>query len=1109
MLNFVFGRSGFGKTEYVFRNIRTLVKNGEDNILLITPEQYSLVAERRLLTDLGESKISCVENCSFSRISNEVKRIWGSGALPVLSKGAKAVIMMQAIDKVKDALMLFNRHLDSISFVNSMVSVYDEMRSCNLSSSEIADKSASIKNDVLMRKMNDISLIMTAYENLIDNRFLDPSDELTRLYNTIADKGFFKDKTVFIDGFNGFVAQEYKILELIINESKNVTVTLCTDSFGSDDNYNLFSYVNNSAAILERIAKKSGVNISYKQLNENYRAQNDELKVLENNIFSSDEKSTCSENNAVSLYSAKSISDECSEVSRQIKKLLRNGYKAEEITVITRDLEKYRDELSFSFRKYGIPFFNDERQSVKTQPVIVFCEYLLRCVNYSFRSEDILSLAKTGLTALNDNEISELENYIYLWNINGMKWTKPFENSAKGFTKEITPSDQRIIDSVNSSREKLIKPLITFKNAVKGADAKTICTQIYYALVHFGADEKLRELALSLDSKGLHVLAQEQGLIWDMLMEILNQLYISLGSSKISLKDFARLFSLVISTEDLGTLPAGIDNVQIGQADRIRTDNPKAVFILGANEGEFPQSVSSGGILTENDRRILLENDFKLYSYSEILNIQEKYFAYMACCAPKEKLFVSYLGNTGKESAPSEIVTCVKMNLPNVREYNYNSIEDIDLVESRASAFELMSERYFVNTPFYSSLKKYFENDARFSTVKALAENEKIIINDASLSAKLFNYNMLISASRIEDYFNCPFRYFCKFGLSARPRKKAEIDPMQRGTLIHYVLEMILSEIGSKNLSLMSKNEIMNQVDKYIADYFIDEMGNVSDVSDRFKYNYRRLSRLIYSVVFHLAEEFSESEFQAEAFELGIDKDGEVKPEVIALDDGGTVQIRGSIDRVDTFVNHGERYVRVVDYKSGNKKFSLSDVMYGLNLQMFVYLFSLCSDKSAALSGIPAGVLYMHSARSVFTFDSKSAADGNLSSEESSSYKMKGIVLGDSEDVVRAMEKDLNGKYIPVTLKKNGGLSGSIATLAELGNLHKKVNSLIAQMGNELHKGNIIQSPVKNKNHKQTCDNCDYADVCANRRYIEQNVLDDFSDSEVKEKLAKEFEENA
>jgi len=1109
LLNFVFGRSGFGKTEYVFRNIKTLVENGEDNILLITPEQYSLVAERRLLTDLGESKIACAENCSFSRMSNEVKHIWGSGALPVLSKGAKAVIMMQAIDKVKDALQLFNRHLDSISFVNSMVSVYDEMRSCNLSSSEISDKSASIKNDVLMRKMNDISLIMTAYENLIENRFLDPSDELTRLYNTIADKGFFKDKTVFIDGFNGFVAQEYKILELIINESKNVTVTLCTDSFGSDDNYNLFSYVNNSAAILEKIAKKSGVNISYKQLKENYRAQNDELRVLENNIFSADEKSICSENGAISLYSAKSISDECSEVSRQIKKLLRNGYKAEEITVITRDLEKYRDELSFSFRKYGIPFFKDERQSIKTQPVIVFCEYLLRCVNYSFRSEDILSLAKTGLTSLNDTEISELENYIYLWNINGMKWTKPFENSAKGFTKEITHSDQRIIDSVNISREKLIKPLITFKNAVKGADTKTICTQIYYALVHFGADEKLKELALNLDSNGLHVHAQEQGVIWDMLMEILNQIYISLGSSKISLKDFARLFSLVISTEDLGTLPAGIDNIQIGQADRIRTDNPRAVFILGANEGEFPQSVSSGGILTENDRRILLENDFKLYSYSEILNIQEKYFAYMACCAPKEKLFVSYLGNTGKESAPSEIVTCVKMNLPNVREYNYNSIEDIDLIESIASAFDLMSERYFVNTPFYSSLKKYFENDTRFSTVKALAENEKIKINDASLSAKLFNYDMLISASRIEDYFNCPFRYFCKFGLSARPRKKAEIDPMQRGTLIHYVLEMILSEIGSKNLSLMSKSEIINQVDKYIADYFIDEMGNVSDVSDRFKYNYRRLSRLIYSVVFHLAEEFSESEFQAEAFELGIDKDGEVKPEVIALDDGGTVQIRGSIDRVDTFAKNGDRYVRVVDYKSGNKKFSLSDVMYGLNLQMFVYLFSLCSDKSAALNGIPAGVLYMHSARSVFTFDSKSAANGNLSSEESSSYKMKGIVLGDSEDVVRAMEKDLNGKYIPVTLKKNGGLSGSIATLAELGNIHKKINLLIAQMGNELHQGNIVQSPVKNKNHKQTCDNCDYADVCANRRYIEENVLDDFSDSEVKEKLAKEFEENA
>lgn len=1105
MLKIVFGRSGYGKTEYVFNSIKSLVDKGVNDIILITPEQFSLVSERRLLTDLGESGVSCVNNSSFTRLSNDVKREYGAENYPLLSKGGKAVLMIQAIDSAKDRLTLFNKKLDSSDFVNSMISIYDEMKSCNLDSAQILSLSENIDNTALKDKMSDIALIMNAYEDSIANKYLDPADELTRLYNQLKDKNYFAGKYVFIDGFNGFVAQEYKLLELIIKEADTAVITLCTDSVTNNDKFNLFAYVNNTVKIIEKIAYKAKVEIEHIKLDKNYRAKNNELAQLEKNLFADNGRYSGASSN-IKIYSAKNITDECSEVSRQIRKLLRNGYKAGSISVIVRDIDKYRDELASSFKKYEIPFFNDERQPISSQPLVVFIKYLLRCINFSLKSDDILSLAKTGLTDLDDDSINELENYIYLWNINGSKWKKPFVNSTKGFVSDINENDQKRLDSINSTRGRLIAPIIRFKNEIKHANAQKICEEIYNTLMIFHTDERVREFAVELSKSNKQSLAAQQGDVWDIVMNVLSELPVLLGDNKISLKDFAKIFSIVISTEDLGVLPSGIDNVQVGQADRIRTDNPSAVFIMGANEGEFPKAVSGNGLLSESDRRLLLDYDFKLYSYSEILNLQERYFAYMACSAPREKLFVSYIGNSSKETAPSEIITSIKNTFTDLSEYNFNLIKDIDLVETRTNTFELMSEQYIYNTEFSSSLKEYFKNDDRYNAIKMLAENDDISIKDKQLSTSLFGYNMLISASRIEDYYNCAFRYFCKFGLSARPRTKAEIDPMQRGTLIHYVLEMILSVYGSKKLSTMSDTEIISAVDRFVAEYYQNEMGNISDVSIRFMYNFKRLSKLIYSVVIHLAREFSCSDFEAKAFELSIDKDSPVKPEVLNLDDGGTIQIRGLIDRLDTYEKDGKKYIRVVDYKSGNKTFNLTDIINGLNLQMFVYLFSACEDKTSEYNGIPSGVLYMHAARNVFPFDSKKEALEQIESEESSSLKMKGIVISDNDgEIAYAMEHELSGKYIPVKVKKNGDLSGHLASLEELEMIHKKINQLISQMGFDLHMGKISRNPIKSSTHKNTCEYCDYQDVCANTKIIEKRTAIEISDEEVKAQLKKEY----
>lgn len=1107
MLQLVLGRAGCGKTEYVFSHIKEAVVSGKNNIVLITPEQYSFIAERRLLELLGEKNVGCVENLSFSRLNDEIRRRYGGNDLPVLSKGAKAVLMKKAIETVRDSFKLYGKNASSSDFVNNAVRIYDEMKSCRVSCDDILRAADNADKEILSKKLYDISAIIDAYDALISDEFYDPACELTRLYETLIKLDYFTDKTVFIDGFSGFVAQEYKILEVILSQSDAVYITLCTDSYLNSDRYDLFSYVNSNIRILRDITKKAGERfLNPVMLTENHRAKSETLAAVQKNIFSN-VSDTYKNDGSINIYAAKNISDECDRISAQICALLRSGYKAKDIAVICRDLDKYKKELEFSFSKFNVPFFNDERQAVNTQPAVLFVCFLLRVMIYSYRSDDIFSLLKTGLCEIDDDKISQLENYAFVWNINGSKWNSEFTQSTKGFAEEITDSDRKRLGEINESRRYITGRLDKFKRRCKDKTCRDISEAVYNALIDFGADKKLKSLAVQLDKNGKSALAKEQGRIWDLLMEILNSLAEISDEHKISLSEFYDLFSLMVNCEDLGTVPSGLDNVQIGCADRIRCDNPRAVFIAGANEGEFPAAVTSSGLLSESDRIALIADDFKLYSYGETLNAQEKYFAFMAVCSPSEKLFVSFCQSNIKH-CESAIVTSIKRIVPDIEYQTPDEKINIDMLQSKENAFQIVCSHFNENDVTENSLKEYFNRNqdysAKLEAVKQLTGNEDIYIKDKNLSRSLFGNNMYVSASRIEDYYNCSFRYFCKFGIGARPLRRAEMDPMQTGTVIHFVLESIIKD-NPDGFSKLTDAQISASVNKYLLYFLNNKMGDSELFGKRFKYQFMRLSKMICCVVNRLRDEFSQSDFKAKAFELEIGEEKEISPKIISLPDNGKVSVRGAVDRVDTFEQNGVQYVRVVDYKSGNKTFQLSDVINGLNLQMFVYLFTICEDKGE-YSGIPAGVLYMHSARSVLNLG-RTADENDVKSKENSDFKMKGLVLSDDEnDVISHMEYELKGKYIPAKISAKGDLTGSIATLAQMGQLSGKINKLIEDMGTSLHNGEVCQNPVFGKYHQYTCDFCDYSDVCSNRLEIQQRILEEMSDAQVFEQIKAEEE---
>ena len=334
---------------------------------------------------------------------------------------------------------------------------------------------------------------------------------------------------------------------------------------------------------------------------------------------------------------------------------------------------------------------------------------------------------------------------------------------------------------------------------------------------------------------------------------------------------------------------------------------------------------------------------------------------------------------------------------------------------------------------------------------------------------------MHISASKVEDYYNCPFRYFCKFGLRLRPRVVAELNPMNTGTVIHFVLENIVRMYGGKGLSKIGEREMRSSIRNLLDEYLENSMGGEIEKTKRFTYLYGRLTSTVYTVVSHLARELEQSRFEPVDFELRINNDGDVRPLRLRASDGSVISVYGIVDRVDVMKKDGKSYLRVIDYKTGTKVFALDDVFEGLNMQMLIYLFSIWRNGGERYGDIvPSGILYMPAYMPYTNLERHAGADA-IRAEADKKLCMNGLVLDDPE-VIEGMEQDIGGVFIPVSRKKNE-ITGSLISLEMLGRLEKKVESLLVQMAESLHSGDIAGKPHE-KGQSSACDYCDYRKVC-------------------------------
>lgn len=1058
MLRLIIGRAGSGKSEAVMKTVEKKTAEGKP-CLIVVPEQASFYFERDLALRLKGASAQLAEVKNFKRLCRDVFNECGGGIKRMINDPLRAVLLRQAVHSLGDEIVFYRRHKNDPAFFSLASDVINELKNAGVTSELLFSAAEKTASPLSQAKLRELSLIWAAYERIIEKSFQDGADELTHAARLCENASFFKGKTVFFDGFTGFTEPELQMIGGIILTADEVYCTFCCDDIYSDTD-DSFSFVRKNARMLTSLAKKRGSEVYISNsLTELYRFKADGLKAVES--FFADGRLDKPSSDGVFLIEGSDLYSEAEAVADEITALVRDeGYDYSDIAVVARDTSRYRFAVKRTFELYGIPLFLDDTDNMLGSPVIRFFLAALSLAD-GIKTEKLISLLKTSLFDISDEAVDLLSNYAFVWNIDGGAWYAPFTKNPDGLDAKPDTARLQIIESARGRAVELIGGYI---ESVKSLANREIIKKVYELFEKAGATkliERLGEKETAEASAALRVI--------DGLYEILD--------GEFSAAEIKRYLTLIAAATPLSDIPPSLCEVSFGAANRMRLNNPRAVFVLGLNDGIFPKMSFDAPLLSFSERDVLSGEGVNLSRSFEDSAASEEHFLYRAVTAASERLYLCYAKSNQSGSALSvsaKVAAFLERNAVGAPLSQKAAARFVVNDETALRAYALAAEAKD------EALMKAFEEskakNAALLVKNAASEASHRIANQSEME-KTLGQNLYLSASRIEAYEQCPFSFFMKYIMKVEPLKKAEISPLEAGTFVHSVLEIVMR--GLKGDLLSSDEDNLQRLAYEAAEKVIRErMGDLANTNARIGYLLERLKAQSARLLLRLREEQQESDFRPAEFELPISDSEGIKPIVHTLPDGRTVRVVGKIDRVDIMKADEKSYIRVVDYKTGEKRFSLTDVYYGLNIQMLLYLFTVCDkDNGRYENAVPAAVMYM-------PCDPRAVADSkNAEDEAKKSYRMDGL-LYEQEPVIKAMERSVSGVFIPVTLNKDGmpKKTEKLASLEKFGRIKRHIDGIVTELASALYEGKIEAVPTEKSDGKLACDHCDYAAVCRKDR---------------------------
>ncbi len=1074
MLKLILGRAKSGKTRSIMEEISRLASLGEKGMVLLVPEQYSHEAEREALRFCGDSLSLHAEVLSFTRMAHRALKECGLGGKKFLDGGGRALCMALALDAVGSRLKVYSAARRQTAIAESLLSAIDELKSSCVSP-ESLERCAQNRSDSFGDKLRDISLIFSAYNAICAKSALDPSDRLGLLAENFH-KSAFAGKRIFIDGFTDFTRQQLDIISAMLRNGCSISV--CLGCEGLREGHDIFEPSRRAALSLIREAEDAGV--PHEIVSALKSSPSTPMEHIEKQLFAFG-KSHIDAEGAVELRCAASISAECEAAAAHCLRLVQEkGCRWRDIAIAVRSFDAYRAALENIFSLYGIPLFSARKSDIFEKPVPALIQSAFAVINGGWSYEDMFTYLKTGLAGLSIEECDELENYVFLWSIRGNAWTKedPWRAHPEGFGGEYTDETWEKLRYINRLRRKAAAPLALLQHlGKKGTTAADHCCALSEFYEALALPETLSNRAKELKDCGEETLAAEYAQLWEIIAEATEQCAAVLGDMETDMESFGKLFCLLLSKYSLGSIPLSADKVSAGDMDRMRRRSIKHLIVLGCDSSRVPSTEPGSGIFSDDDRAELLLEGIDIGDSPSDRLYREFALVYNCLTLPSESLYVSWCAANaeGGKTMPSFVISRLE---------DIFGIEcgRIDLAEcrSRAKAPALELAASSDGTPLTAAAKQYFSEigaEEKLRKIENAARLSRGRLSKQSVRA-LYGDKLRLSASRIDKMASCPFSYFLQYGLKAKPRQKAEFSAPEMGTFMHYVLENVARDINDLGGFAAVSVETVNALcDEYVKRYIREELDDFREKSPRFEYLFRRLIKNVRTVVSDMAAELARSEFKPLDFELDFGKISNM-PSVEIGDGDSKLVLTGIADRIDGYYHNGKLYVRIVDYKTGRKSFSFSDIWYGMGLQMLLYLFALSrnGEKRYDAEIVPAGVMYIP-ARDVLISAKADMSDEEILSKKLDERRRSGLLL-DDEDILRAMENSDSPVYIPVSIKNDKYTGESLASAERLGLLSKHIDKTLREMAKELHSGCISADPYFRNQRENACRFCDYASAC-------------------------------
>lgn len=1110
----IYGRAGTGKSEYCYREIAQKIKK-ENKILIITPEQFSFTAEKKLMDAIDTQAVFNAEVVTLSRMAYRVISEIGGKNETNLSKCGKAMLIYSILSNNKKELKFLGKTDENVDMLDTAIT---EFKKHGISVEQLKQEIESQEDIYLKNKLQDLNVVYSGFEEQLAGKYIDETDLLTILAENIDKTDMFKDAVIYIDEFAGFTSQEYHIIEKLIQMAKQVTITICTDGLHEIKNPDTDIFYSNEVTVtkLLEVAQNCDVKIEEIQLEETYRFKNSELKHLEKNLYENKPQKYNSQIKNIQLFLAKNQYSEIEEVARNVLKLVRDeGYRYRDISIITKNIATYSSLARAIFDKYDIPIFIDENRDLNQNVVIQYILAILEIFIKNWSYEAVFNYIKTGFSNIEEDDIFKLEKYCLKWGIKQNKWKKEF---TYGNYEE---KDKADIERLEQIRKDLVTPLMNLKYKIdENKTVEGISKAIYEFLVEQQIYEKVQIKIQELNEIGQIDLANEYESSVQTIIEILDEIVLVFKDDKITIDKYNQILKIGFKNSSLTKIPGTQDQVIMGDVDRSRSNKVKAIFIIGLNDGEFPSVRKDEGFLNDADRETLKQNGIELAKGTIDKLYEDSFNIYKAFTTAEEKLYLLYSSSDmqGKALRPSMLINKIKKIYPMLQEQSDVIERRSEILNKKTTYEELivnlskLKEQDSIEKLWYYIYDYYQKNSEWNEKLKQSLKGleytnipDKIDQNNID---RLYGNTLVTSISKLERYRSCPFSYYLQYGLKIKPQEELKIQTLNTGTFIHEVIDEFFGTVREVEIKLeeITEEQLSEIINKIIDSKLGQNKNYIFTSTAKYRALVIRLKKIIKKALKYIIGTIVQSRFEVLGTEVEFGEKGKYKPIRLTLEDGKRIEIIGKIDRIDTAQGEDGKYLRIIDYKSSAKNIDLNEVYAGLQIQLLTYLDAACKEEVL----MPAGVLYFSMLEQMIKSD-KRLEQEEIEEKIRANFKMKGLILADVK-VVKLHDKNLqngNSALVPAYIGKDGELSEkktSGVTAEQFKDLQKYMYTIIKQISKEILGGNIDLKPYY-KDKKTPCKYCDYKSICSfNMGGCENsyNYIDKKSKEEILSKLSKE-----